>query len=126
MSGPPPSRPKGRGPLPGGPRLLQPVPLRSTRFRSHSSAITFLPSATISPRLAVLAGLERLPPHRQTLQPDQADPRPAATVHHNLDRPALRLPASPEINIYPGSSSGSAAAVVNIHTEQGKNGWNVC
>ena len=106
-------------------RLLQPVPLRSTRFRSHSSAITFLPSATTPSRLAVLAGLQRLPPHRQTLQPDQADPRISATAWHNHDRPALRLTASPKIKIYPGSSSGSAAAVRKIHKGQGKNGWNV-
>ena len=98
--------------LRSGFRLLQPVPLRSTRFRSHSSAITSHPLFTCPSRLAVLAGLQRLPPHRQTLQPDQADPQTSSTVQHNLDRPALRLPASPEIKIYPRNSSGSAATVV--------------
>ncbi len=68
----------------------------NARFRSHSSAITILPLFTSPSRLAVLAGLQRLPPHRQTLQPDQADPRPTAAVRHDIDRPALRLAAGSE------------------------------
>ena len=68
----------------------------NARFRSYSSAITFLPLITNSSRLAVLAGLQRLPPSRQTLQPNQADPRPTAAVRHDIDRPALRLAAGSE------------------------------
>ena len=80
------------------PLRLPAAPAGSSKLSPASAATARrTPSATLPtfpPRLAGLAGLQRLAANVPTLQPDQTDKLPAATDRHNLDRQALRLPAA--------------------------------